>query len=73
MAGQHGGARDLGLRGSRASGVAGEAALRHHPGQKGLVLADYAGDANGVVWRAEEEEEKEEEEKGEEKKSSDVH
>lgn len=53
MAGQHGGARDLGLRGGRASGVAGEAALRHHLGQKGLMLADYAGDADGVVWRVE--------------------
>lgn len=64
MAGQHGGARDLGLRGGGASGVAGEAALRHHSGQKGLVLADHAGDANGVVWGGGEEEEQQ--------KSSDV-
>lgn len=49
VAGQHGGARSLRLGGGRTGGVAGEAALRRHPGQEGLVLAHHAGDAYGVV------------------------
>lgn len=50
VAGQHGGTRGLGLRGGRVGGVAGESALRHHPRQEGLVLADDARDAHGVIW-----------------------
>lgn len=51
VAGQHGGAGGLLLRGCRAGGVAGETTLCHHPGQKRLVLAHHTGDTHGVIWR----------------------
>lgn len=49
VAGEHRGAVGIGLRGYRAGGVAGEAALRDHPGQEGLVLAHHTGDAHGII------------------------
>lgn len=49
MAGEHCGAVGFGLRGYRAGGVAGEAALRDHPGQEGLVLAHHTGNAHGII------------------------
>lgn len=51
MAGQHCGAGAFGLRGYRAGGVAGETALRDHPGQEGLVLTDHTGNTHGIIWR----------------------
>lgn len=49
VAGEHRGSVGFGLRGYRAGGVAGEAALRDHPGQEGLVLAHHTGDAHGII------------------------
>lgn len=49
MAGQHSGAVGFGLRGYRAGGVAGEAALRDHLRQEGLVLAHHTGNTHGIV------------------------
>lgn len=51
VAGQHRGAGAFGLRGCRAGAVAGETALRYHPGQEGLVLAHHAGNTRGIVWK----------------------
>lgn len=49
VAGQHCGAVGFRLRGYRAGGVAGETALRDHPGQEGLVLAHHTGNTHGII------------------------